>query len=169
MTTPIQRSALAAALASINQAHLQFWQESQGIDCAPYFKLLSKVLNFLRGELKSENNLMRFYDEFYQWRDTLMAQDNLAYRIVELCNSALYSSVESLFDPECDDSELLLGSLADCWAEMAELGAETHEMQNYWQELQQQLQTLVTSQSRIPLSKAYFTFLQEADVSLFGL
>lgn len=169
MSTPVQRSALSAALASINQAHIEFWQQSQGVDCAPYFKLLAKVLNFLRGELKSVNNLQRFHEEFYQWREALTAEDNLAYRIVELCNATLHSAVESLFDSECDDLELIQGTLEACWAEYEELGGDIADLQNYWQELQQELLATVTDKTQIPLPKNYFTLLKEADVSLFAI
>lgn len=169
MTTSIQRSALSAALASINSAHIQFWQDTQEVDCAPYFKLLGKVLNFLRGELKSEANLTRFHDEFYQWREALVAQDNLAFRLVELCNAALHCAVESLFDPECNDLLLLQGSLENCWEEYDELGADSTELKNYWQEIQQEIFTLVNEQSAIPLPKEYFLLLKETDISLFAL
>lgn len=165
----IQRSALSAAFASINQAHVQFWQDSQEIDGAPYFKLLTKVLSFLRGELKSEANLLRFHDDFYQWREALEPADNLAYRILELCNAALHSAVESLFDAECDDTELLLGSLHDCWAEMAKLGADTQDLTDYWQDIQTELNAIVTDNSKIPLPKGYFALLKELEVSLFGM
>lgn len=169
MSSNIQRSALSAALASINQAHLQFWQDSQAVDCAPYFKLLTKVLSFLRGELKSEANLLRFHDEFYQWREALEPADNLAYRILELCNAALHSAIESLFDKECDDTELILGSLDDCWTEMAELGADTQDLKEYWQEIQTELNAIVTENSKIPLPKDYFALLKELETSLFGV
>lgn len=169
MNTNIQRSALSAALASINQAHVQFWQDSQKIDCAPYVKLLSKVLSFLRGELKSEANLLRFHDEFYQWREALEPADNLAYRILELCNAALHSAIENLFDTECDDTELLLGSLNDCWEEMAELGADTQDLKDYWQEIQAELNAIVSANSKIPLAKDYFALLKDLDTSLFGM
>lgn len=169
MTTNIQRSALCAALAQINLAHVHFWQDSQGGKTEPFEKLLTKVLSFLRGELKSEANLLRVHDEFYAWREQLEPADNLAYRILELCNAALHSAVESLFDPGCDDTELLLGSLNDCWDELAELGGDTEEFKGYWQELQQSLNAIVNENSKIPLAKDYFQLLKEADVSLFGL
>jgi hypothetical protein len=38
-----------------------------------------------------------------------------------------------------------------------------------WQSLQSEWRDIVTESSRIPLPKAYFLWLKEADVSLFGL
>jgi hypothetical protein len=52
---------------------------------------------------------------------------------------------------------------------MDELGAETADLREYWRSLQSEWQGLVTDSSRIPLPKAFFLWLKEADVSLFGL
>lgn len=169
MIPNLQRSALCAALAKINQVHIDFWAQHQQIDPAPFHKLLQKTLAFLQGELKSEANLLRFHDEFYQWREALNEDDSLAFRIVELANAALHSALESLFDPECDDIELLAGSLNALWDEMEELGGPTQELRQYWQDIEKEIQVLVTEKSQRPLPKSYFSLLKEADVSLFGL
>lgn len=165
----LQRSALCAALAQINAPHVQFWQEHQNIDCAPYVKFLSKHLSFLRGELKSEANLLRFHDEFMTWRETLTEADNLAFRILELCNACLHSALESLFDPDCDDMALILGSLTALWDEMDALGHDTQDLRHYWQELQAEILEQVSAKAQRPLAKDYFLLLKNADVSLFGL
>lgn len=167
--SPIQRSALCAALAAINKNHIEFWAEHQQTSIAPYTKLLSKVLSFLRGELKSQANLLRFHDEFYDWREQQTEDDSLAYRIFELSNAALHSAVESLFDPECNDIELLQASLNQCWEEMTELGAETADLRNYWSDIRQEILNTVTEKRQLPLPKEYFTVIKEADVSLFGM
>lgn len=167
--TPIQLSALCAAIASINSPHVEFWGEHAQIDIAPYNKLLTKVLSFLRGELKSQANLARFHDEFYAWRELQVEEDSLAYRILEVSNAALYSAVESLFDSECNDLELLEGALESGWDEMVELGAEVTDLRSYWSEIRAEVLTQVTERRQLPLPKEYFTLIKEADVSLFGL
>ncbi|MFY9180264.1 MAG: hypothetical protein WAO12_10890 [Venatoribacter sp.] len=165
----LQRSALCAALANINLPHLEFWQEAQQVDCLPYHKLLIKVLSFLRGELKSEANLLRFHDDFVTWRDGLDEADNLAFRIVDFCNACLHSALETLFDPECDDMALIEGSLASLWDEMEALGSSTNDLRQYWQDIKTEVLGAVGFKSQRPVAKAYFLALKEADVSLFGL
>lgn len=167
--TPIQRSALCTAIAAINLPHIEFWAEHTQAETVPYTKLLTKVLSYLRGELKSQANLLRFHDEFYAWREQQTEEDSLAYRILELCNAAIYSSVESLFDPECNDIELLEGTLESCWIEMTELGAETSDLRNYWAELRAEILSYVSDKRQIPLPKEYFALIKDADVSLFGI
>lgn len=167
--TPIQRSALCTALAAINAPHVEFWGEHTQVDTAPYNKLLTKILSFLRGELKSQANLLRFHDEFYAWREQQTEDDSLAYRILELCNAALHSAVESLFDPECDDLDLLEGTLNNCWDEMAELGGEVSDLRNYWSEVKNEILASVSAKRQIPLPKEFFAVIKDADVSLFGI
>ncbi len=168
-TTPIQRASLCAAIASINLPHIHFWCEQQNGDPEAYRKLLSKVLSYLRGELKSEANLLRFHEAFSEWRLAQNEEDSLSYRILEASCAALYSATETLFDAECDDLELLRQSLSVIYDEMDELGAETGDLREYWQSLQSEWRDMITDSSRIPLPKAYFAWLKEADVSLFGL
>lgn len=169
MNTQFQRVAFAAAIANINSPHVQFWGEIHNTDIEPFSKLLTKALSFVRGELKSEANLLRFHDEFCTWREAQQEDDSLAYRILELCAAALHSTCESLFDKECDDTELLQGSVDSIWAEMEELGSETQDLRLYWQDIQGELNEIIGDNSQIPFPKAYFQLLKETDVSLFGL
>ena len=167
--TQFQRIALCASLAVINAPHVSFWSETQHNSAEPYQKLQTKLLAWLRGELKSEANLLRFHEAFCDWRDAQPEDDSLAWRLLQFCCAALHSACETLFDPECDDTELLLGSLEALWAEMNELGAETGDLRQYWHSLQQELPDLIKDNTRLPFPKAWFAWLQEADVSLFGL
>ena len=167
--SPIQRSALCASLAAINSPHIQFWGEHTDTDTTPYTKLLTKVLSYLRGELKSQANLLRFHDEFYAWREQQNEEDSLAFRLLELSNAALHSAVESLFDPECNDVELLQASLNQCWDEMAELGAETADLRSYWADIKEEVLNSVSDKRQLPLPNEYFVLIKEADVSVFGL
>lgn len=167
--TQFQRIAFCTSLAVINAPHVSFWCETQHNSAEPYQKLQTKLLAWLRGELKSEANLLRFHDAFCEWRDAQPEDDSLAWRLLQFCCAALHSACETLFDPECDDTELLLGSLEALWAEMDELGAETSDLRQYWHSLQQELPDLIKDNTRLPFPKAWFVWLQEADVSLFGL
>ena len=167
--TQFQRIALCAGIAVINSPHVRFWCGTQNSSDEPYQKCQTKLLSWLRGELKSEANLLRFHDDFCTWRDAQPEADSLAWRLLQLCCAALHSACETLFDPECDDIDLLLGSMEALWAEMEELGAETSDLRQYWHSLQEELLGIVKDNTRLPLPKAWFQWLQEADVSLFGL
>lgn len=169
MSTPFQRIALCTTIAAVNAPHVAFWCDQLDVRNEHFPKLLSKTLSFLRGELTSEANLLRFHDAFYEWRQQQDEQDNLAYRVMELSCAALHCACETLFDHECDDTELLLGSIESLYDEMDELGADTHDLRTYWQDIQRELSDIVPSNSQIPLPKAYFKWLSELDVSLFGL
>lgn len=167
--TQTQRAAYAAFIATINAPHITLWCDEHDQTEDPFRKLNQKVLSYLRGELKSMDNLMRFFDAFQEWRADQQDDHSLNYAITELCCSALYASVEALADPECDDIDLLNGAIASIYAELAELGGDADGLSAYFAELQQEFMTVVTEKSQRPLSKAWDNWLRDAPVSLFGL
>src|SRR5690606_5403143 len=82
----------------INAPHVSFWAETQHSSAEPYQKLQTKLLAWLRGELKSEANLLRFHEAFCEWRDAQPEDDSLAWRLLQFCCAALHSACETLFD-----------------------------------------------------------------------
>src|SRR5690606_3240140 len=97
--TQFQRIAFCTSLAVINAPHVSFWCETQHNSAEPYQKLQTKLLAWLRGELKSEANLLRFHEAFCDWRDAQPEDDSLAWRLLQFCCAALHSACETLFDP----------------------------------------------------------------------
>lgn len=165
----LQRAALGAAVAKFNAPHVQLWCEQNDSSIEPFNKLQTKLQSYLRAELKSLDNLHRFFDEFYQWRQEQPLNDTLNDRIADLACAALYSATEGMFDPECDDTDLILQTLNSLYDEMDELGADTSDLRQYWLELQNELSELVTSSSQRPLSKDWFRWLSDTTVSPFGM
>ena len=168
-TTSVQRAAFCAAVACINAPHVKLWCEENHTEPGPFERLQAKVLSYLRAELKSLDNLKRFFDEFYEWRQQQPLNDTLNDRIADLACAALYSACETLLDPECDDVELILNSIEELYAEVDALGGDVEGLRDYWQALQQELNELVTDKAQRPLSKDWFRWLTDTSVSLFGL
>lgn len=168
LTTAVARSAFCLAVARINLPHIQM-EKADGLDTEAFEKLLSKQTAFLRGELKSRDNLARFYEAFEVWRDARPEDDSLAWRISELSCAALYASIESLFDEECDDTALILNNIGDLYDEMDALGADTSGLRGYWADICQEFEAEFAEVRQLPLAKRYFQWLSEMDVSLFGV
>lgn len=163
------RSAYCLLLARINLPHIHMWQDDQQLDVSPYTKLLNKQTAFLKGELTSRANLERFFAQFSEWRSELTESDTLGWQIADLCNAALYASTECIFDDACDDIELLNQYVTDIYAQMTELGAETAELKHYFASIQTEFQSQFSSLRHIPVSKDFFVWMAEMDVSLFGV
>jgi len=162
------RSAWYLALATINRAHVDLWQEN-GQDAKPFAKLLSKQTAFLRGELKSRDNLMRFFNDFSEWRSSLDLNDELGDSIVDLACSALYASVESVFDEESDDVGLMNTYVHQLQDELIEVAPDYDGLREYLQDIEQEFVADFAQLKQIPISKSYFQWLAGLEVSLFGL
>ena len=169
LTNSIQRAAWCAAVARINRSHLTFWCEHQNYQDQPFVKLINKLDAYLKGELKSLANLERFHAAFAEWRNDFPEDDNLAYRIAELVCSALYSGVEAILDPECDDIPLLNGNIQDLYQEMASLSDHTDDMRQYWSDIQSALTDVLAEQQSTPVNRDYFDLLKQIDTSQFGM
>ncbi len=165
---PVQRSLTSLSIAAINLPHIAMWAE-QGQDVSPFLKLLQKQKAFLTGELKSEANLLRFFEDFSTWRQNIDYDDSLSRQICELSCAALYSSVESLQDPECDDTLLLTGFIDQIYNDMDDMGAETGDLKGYWIDIQSELKTNLKPIKQRPVNRDFFKWLTSHDVSLFGL
>lgn len=168
LTTPVARSAFCLAIARVNLPHI-LMDKADGQDTEAFEKLLTKQTAFLRGELKSRDNLARFYEAFEAWRDARPEDDSLAWRISELSCAALYSSIESLFDEECDDIALISNTISDLYDEMDALGADTEGLRAYWADICAEFAAEFGEARQLPLAKRYFQWLTEMDVSIFGV
>ncbi|WP_221798575.1 hypothetical protein [Oceanobacter mangrovi] len=162
----IARSAWCLVIASVNRIHVDIWSNG---DCEPFNKLLSKQTAFLRGELKSRDNLARFFNEFIDWRATLEADDSLGWLAADLAMAALYASVETLFDEECDDVGLLNQYIDDILGDLIEMQPEMEPLQQYSSELLQEFTASWSSVRQVPVSKDFFQWLGQQDTSLFGV
>ena len=169
MTTPARRSATAFLIARVNQPHIDLAADSGYSDMSHLNKLLQKTSAYLRGELKSEANLLRFHEAFCEWREQLPDADNLNEAIIQLISSAAYSAVESLFDPECDDTDLLINAVNEIYADMKDAGSDTADFEEYFTSLLDACAEVVNENAARPLPAAYFDLLKQADASLFGL
>jgi len=169
VNSQVKRAAMAYLIVRTNHPHILLAEEVSGLQPAPLNKLMQKTEAWLRGELKSEANLLRFFEEFCSWRDTLPEPQNLNDQIVQLVITAMYATIEALMDPECDDSDLLNGAVNDIYSEIQDEGADTMELQEYFTGLQNELNAVVSNTAVRPLPKTYFELLKEADASLFGL
>lgn len=170
MSNPLQHAAFAATICVINAPHLDLVSEQHSIDVQPHEQLRNKMLAWLRGELKSEANFRRFFDAFAEWREQLDEQDSLAFQCFELANLALYSACEILLDQhDGDDQTLLMGAIDDIHQQIELLGGDGAGLRQYWQAIQSEWQSLSEQIKQRPLPKSFFQWLNEHDVSLFGL
>lgn len=170
LSTPIARSAFCTMIAHINAPHLTLAQ-SEGMNAAPYFKLLQKQTAWLKGELKSQSNLERFYAEFAEWRQSEVLSDDagdLGDQVVDLACHSLYLALEQLLDTECDDTDILLHYVESLYDQLDEAGQDTRPMRAYWSDIQAEFAPYQNLTSR-PVPKQFFNWLSELNASLFGL
>jgi hypothetical protein len=169
MLSPIGRSAWCYAVSVCCRPHLELQADEDGFDLAPLNKLVSKLGNYLNGELKSHSNLERFFNEFIESRDQYELSDSLNGRISELAFSAITGAFDALNDDECDDTDLISASLNDLFDELDELGGESAPLRAYWQELDQEWKAALASTKQRPIARDIMKSITETDVSMFGL
>ena len=167
-THAISRSLWCYLLVESCMPHLQLQSEEIQTDFSPWYKLLTKLRAYLTGELKSDANLMRFHEDFYQWHETLAMGDSLNSDIIQICASATNSAIDSLFDPECNDIELITKAVESIYEEIDAMGGSAKELKAYWQELNSEFWQEVRNIKQRPISTELLTNLK-AEVSPFGL
>lgn len=124
-----RRSAFCAAMAERNINHVLLFSDMSEQDPTPFKKLLTKTWAFLQGELKSIDNLERFFNEFDQWQNTLLAeQESFGAEAAQQACQSLYSSSYALLDESANDCELVQLSNQQLLTEFAELGNESEEL-----------------------------------------
>lgn len=120
-----RRAAFSAALASKNMNHILLFSEMQSEDASPATKLANKIWAFLDGELKSIDNLERFFNEFDTWQSALLqGQDSFGAEAAQQACQSLYSAAYALLDESANDCELLDKSMQQLFEAMAELSGD---------------------------------------------
>lgn len=122
-----RRAAFCCAMAERNQNHVLLFCDMLATESTPFTKLKSKTWAFLEGELKSLDNLERFFNEFDQWQSNLFEKDNSnqgsfgAEAAQQACQS-LYSASYGLLDESANDCELVKLSNQQLFAAYADMG-----------------------------------------------
>lgn len=141
-----RRSAFCAAMAERNRNHVILFSDMSEQDSKPYTKLLTKTWAFLEGELKSLDNLERFFNEFDQWQSVLLnEQDSFGAEAAQQACQSLYSASYALLDETANDCDLVQLSNQQLFTAMEEMGQESAELALRQSEFEQQIFDLLTS------------------------
>jgi hypothetical protein len=141
-----RRAAYCAAMASRNGNHVLLFSDIMDQDAAPFTKLQNKTWAFLEGELKSVDNLERFFNEFDLWQTELLKeQDSFGAEAAQQACQSLYSAAYALLDDSANDCELVQLSNQQLFTEMADMGSETGELTQRHNEFEQQVLDTLTS------------------------
>lgn len=125
-----RRSAFCAAMAERNRNHAILFSEMLEQDSKPYSKLLTKTWAFLEGELKSLDNLERFFNEFDQWQTELLnEQDSFGAEAAQQACQSLYSATYALLDETANDCDLVQLSNQQLFSAMEDMGQDAEELQ----------------------------------------
>ncbi len=124
-----RRSAFCAAMAVRNSNHVLLFCDMGEQDPQAFTKLLSKTWAFLQGELKSIDNLERFFNEFDQWQNALLEkQDSFGAEAAQQACQSLYSAAYALLDESANDCEFVQLSNQQLLAEFADMGNDSDEL-----------------------------------------
>lgn len=124
-----RRSAFCAAMAARNCNHVYLFSDINDQEPKAFDKLLSKTWSFLQGELKSIDNLERFFNEFDTWQSTLLeGHDSFGAEAAQQVCQSLYSASYALLDESANDCDLVVLSNQQLLAEFAELGNDAEEL-----------------------------------------
>jgi uncharacterized protein YjaG (DUF416 family) len=145
-----RRATYCAALSQLNMNHILLFSELKQLDPKPAVKLMTKTWSFLEGELKSLDNLERFFNEFDEWQNSLL--DDLssfgAMAAQQACQS-LYSAAYALIDESANDCHPIYMALQQLLDDMAEMGADHESLKQRQAEIDQEIMTIINSdQSR---------------------
>ncbi|MGK0247738.1 MAG: hypothetical protein ACI910_000465 [Oleispira sp.] len=141
-----RRAAYCAAMANRNSNHVLLFSDMLEQDASPFTKLQNKTWAFLEGELKSVDNLERFFNEFDLWQTELLKkQDSFGAEAAQQACQSLYSATYALLDDSANDCELVQLSNQQLFTEMADMGSETDELAQRHDEFEQQVFNMLTS------------------------
>jgi uncharacterized protein YjaG (DUF416 family) len=141
-----RRSAFCAAMATRNTNHVYLFSDISDKEATTFDKLLSKTWAFLQGELKSIDNLERFFNEFDQWQNELLeGQDSFGAEAAQQTCQSLYSASYALLDETANDCDLVVLSNQQLLAEFAELGNESEELIDRQKSFEQAIFDLLTA------------------------
>jgi uncharacterized protein YjaG (DUF416 family) len=164
-----RRSAFCAAMATRNSNHAVLFSDMLEQDAKPFTKLLTKTWAYLEGELKSLDNLERFFNEFDQWQTELLKEQNSfgAEAAQQACQS-LYSASYALLDDSANDCELVQLSNQQLFTAMADMGSDSQALSERHNEFEKAIYTILTSgkPKRECITSAHKLAKQENESSL---
>ncbi len=141
-----RRAAFCVAMAERNRNHVILFTDMLEQDSKPYTKLLSKTWAFLEGELKSLDNLERFFNEFDQWQSALLDnKDSFGAEAAQQACQSLYSASYALLDETANDCELVQLSNQQLFSAMEEMGNDIEELSSRHNEFEGEILALLTS------------------------
>jgi len=166
-----RRAAYCAAIATRNGNHVVLFSDMLKEEATPFTKLLSKTWAFLEGELKSLDNLERFFNEFDQWQsDLLNEKDSFGAEAAQQACQSLYSASYALLDESANDCELVQLSNQQLFTAMEEMGSETKELIERHNEFEQSvLGTLTSGKPKRECIIAVHKLASEEDESSLGI
>jgi hypothetical protein len=165
----IARSCWCLALIQCCKPHIELQKAEDNHDFTPWDKLLTKLNSWVSGELKSAQNLERFYQEFLTWQENYEAADSLNGRITDLCIAATSAAMDMLNDPDCDDLPLIRDTIGDLYSELDQLGGDAEGLSSYAADVFSEWESTLREVSQRPVSRTTLRQISETEVSLFGL
>lgn len=166
-----RRSAYCSAMAERNRNHIILFSDMLEQDSKPYSKLLTKTWSFLEGELKSVDNLERFFNEFDQWQTELLhEQDSFGAEAAQQACQSLYSASYALLDETANDCDLVQLSNQQLFSAMGDMGQDVEELQQRQQEFEEQVFELLSSgKPKREIIKAIKTLANSEPESSLGI
>jgi uncharacterized protein YjaG (DUF416 family) len=141
-----RRATYCAAMAERNRNHISLFCEMQEQEDKPYAKCLSKTWAYLEGELKSLDNLERFFNEFDQWQNSLLDnQESFGAEAAQQACQSLYSATYALLDESANDCELVQLSNKQLLVEFTEMGNDSEDLIARQEQFEIQVFELLTS------------------------
>lgn len=140
-----RRAAFCAAIAQRNINHVLLYCDMREQDPKPYTKLLTKTWAFLLGDLKSLDNLERFFNEFDTWQNTLLEeQDSFGAEAAQQACQSLYSAAYGLLDETANDCEFVQLSNQQLINEFIEMGNDGEGLSQRHSDYEQALYDTLT-------------------------
>lgn len=165
----VAKSTFCLNFVRINQPHVDFWSGEFTVNVQAFTKLSAKLESYLIGDLKSFNNLQRFYEEFFNWKEELAEHDCLAQRIVDLCFSTMCVAIDSLIDEECNDIEFVIAGTQELFDEMQELGCDADVYRDQFMQFTDAAIAELQATTQRPVSRDCIARANISDATLFGL
>ena len=135
-----RRAAFCAAMAERNRNHTILFSDMLDQNSQPYLKLLTKTWAYLEGELKSLDNLERFFNEFDQWQTQLLnGQESFGAEAAQQACQSLYSASYALIDETANDCKFVHLSNQQLFSAMDEMGQECQDLVDRHRDFEQKI------------------------------
>lgn len=166
-----RRAAFCCAMAERNKNHAILFSEMLDQDSKPYSKLLQKTWSFLEGDLKSLDNLERFFNDFDQWQTALLnEQDSFGAEAAQQACQSLYSASYALLDETANDCDLVQLSNQQLFTAMADMEQETSELEQRHSEFESDVfELLISGKPKREIIKALKALASSEKESSLGI